>query len=235
MRNNLPKRILVADDHLYSLEGLKLALTNLPNLIICGEAKDGVELVEKCTELLPDVVITDLKMPRLTGMEAVSILQNVHPEIKVLAWTQYMDADLFRQTMKAGAKGFLYKSAKETEIEDAIDTVLRGNIYYCEYTNELITQMVVQGVLDHTPKPLPVGFFAANEREVLCLICQEYTTSEIARKLSLSPNTVNKYRANLKFKIGTDRFAGLVTFAVDYGILKPEDIPSKNISPGSKR
>ncbi|MGE9313198.1 response regulator [Niabella sp. CJ426] len=233
MRTLPDKRILLADDHPHSLEALRLSLTYMPGIVICGEAGDGIELIEMCTRLAPDVVITDLKMPGMPGLEAISILQTVHPDVKVLAWTQYMDNELFQKAVKAGARGYLYKSARLEEISMAINTVLRGYNYYCEHTNNMIAQMVVQGAFENPVKPLPPDFFAAREREVLVLICQEYATSEIARMLSLSPNTVNKYRANLKFKIGTDRFAGLLTFAMEYGILKPEDIKRKNLLRGN--
>lgn len=234
MRNNLPKRILIADDQFYSLEGLKLALAHIPDITVCGEATDGIALIDRCTELLPDMVITDLKMPGITGMEAISIISTVHPDVKSLAWTQYMDDDLFRETMKAGARGFLYKSVSSQEMANAINRVMRGHTYYCGHTSNMITEMIKNGDMNSSAKPLPPGFFAAHEREVLIGVCRDYNHREIAAQLGLSPNTINKYRANLKFKTGADGIAGLIAFAVEYGVIKPEEIRHKK-SPSAKR
>ncbi len=227
MRDNAVKRVLIADDQYYSIKSLKLTLAHRPGILICGQAGNGEELIQLSTELEPDVIITDIRMPGLDAAEATRIIRSLHPGIKILAWTQFTDDEQILNMMNAGANGYLFKGAEADNIIAAVEAVMRGQTFFCETTNHRLLYMMQHNYLSASCKPLPPHFFAAHEREILVLICKQYKSRQIASSLGLTNNTINKYRNNLLFKTGATNVVGLVLFAIEHGIVKKEDIPGK--------
>lgn len=227
MRNNAAKRVLIADDQYYSIESLKLTLAHREGILVCGQAGNGEELIQLSTQLEPDVIITDIRMPGINTADAIGIIRAVHPDIKILAWTQFTDDEQILNMMNAGANGYLFKGAEADNIIAAIDAVMKGQTFFCEITNSRLLYMIQHRYLASSYKPLPPHFFAAHEREILVLICKQYKSRQIAAQLGLTNNTVNKYRNNLLLKTGAGNVVGLVLFALEHGIVKKEDIPGK--------
>ncbi|MGC4235404.1 MAG: response regulator transcription factor [Niabella sp.] len=227
MRDNAAKRVLIADDEYYSIESLKLTLAHREGILICGQAGNGEELIQLSTELEPDVIITDIRMPGINTADAIGIIRAVHPDIKILAWTQYVDDEQILNIMNAGANGYLFKNAEADTIVAAIESVTRDQTFFCETTNGRLLYMIQHNYLASPYKLLPPHFFAAHEREILVLICKQYKSRQIAVLLGLTNNTVNKYRNNLLLKTGAENMVGLVMFALEHGIVKKEDIPRK--------
>ena len=227
MRKNKATSVLVADDHYYSIESLKLALAHEKNIVLCGAARSGSELLRLCQQFEPDVIITDVRMPDMSGIEITRIIRTQYPQIKIIGWTGYRDSRQLLDMINAGANGYISKNTDSHYFGKAVETVMRGLPYYCEVTSEHITELL-RGEKDYGgPRPLPPGYFAAHEKEILILICRGYKTGAIAAELRLSKNTVNKYRANLKFKTGAATIAELVTFAVEHGIIDMDAPPAE--------
>lgn len=221
-------RVLIADDNPQSLQALKLVVEEIPNLQICGEARDGEELVALCSQTNPNIVITDIRMPGMDGMDATEIIKDVHPEVKVLAFTQHLDDQQLLNTIKAGADGYLFKGEDQSTIEDAVHQLLQGESYFSHTTKERIRLLIKGDRLRTNTKPLPPNFFATHEREMLVLLTQELKNEEIAAILGLTRQTVDTYRRNLMAKIRCRNVVGLVTFALEYGIVKEADLKNRN-------
>lgn len=210
-------RVLIADDQPQCHEALELALSNKKGIVLCGSAMDGEEMVGLIAEASPDVIITDIQMPNINGIEATKIIKELYPDIKILALTQFSDEDLIVKMMQAGANGYILKNEPADTLAKAIQSVNNGKTYFCESTNHRLLRMILKGTITCSPQ-LPPGFFAANEKEILIYVCQQYSSKQIAAKLGIAHTSVEKYRQRLFKKTGSQNVVGLVMFAITNGI-----------------
>ncbi len=211
-------KIAIADDYAIFRDGLKVGLKPDKNLHVVLEANDGLELMDGLEKQDIDVILMDLKMPKMDGMEATMEIRKKYSNIKVLVVTMYDDAKFIIHLMECGANGYLLKNADPDEIRNAIHTVHNNEYYFNDIVNKaLLKRLIINGKI----KPSFNDEINLTEREleVLKLICQEKTTTEIGNEIYLSPRSVEGIRQRLIEKIGVRNTAGLVMFAVKKGII----------------
>ncbi|MGI4022268.1 MAG: response regulator transcription factor [Janthinobacterium lividum] len=210
--------LAIADDHKIFREGLKATLEDCTDLNLIFEAGNGIELVKQLAVKSPDVVLMDIKMPEMDGMQATAYIHENFSHVKVLALSMYNEDKYILNMMKAGASGYLLKNAEPQEIVDAIFTVYKKGFYFNEYLSiTLIKQLMEKST--HNSKGKEETELNEREIEILKLICQEKQNTEIADKLFLSVRTVEGYRTKLFEKTGSKNIVGLVIHAIKKGII----------------
>ena len=213
-----PINLAIADDHKIFRNGLKAALEDYPDFNLMVEASNGRELIGLLSEHTPDVVLMDIKMPEMDGMQTTAYINQNHKNVKVLALSMHNEDKYIVDMMRAGASGYLLKNAEPEEIIEAINTVHNKGFYFNEHLSvTLIKQLVGPGHSDNIGQQ----HVELNDREieVLKLVCQECSNQEIADKIFLSVRTVEGYRARLFEKTGSKNLVGLVIFAIKRGII----------------
>lgn len=215
----MPIKYLIADDHKIFRQGLKLVLNDDHQLQCIGEAASGLEVMQHLNKEIPDVILLDLKMPDMDGIETTKKIKAQHPDLKIIVLTMHNDEHFILHLMELGANGYLIKNADAEEIKKAIHSVHENNYYF----NELVSTALLRKVSHHKnmdPKFRHSVELNEREIEVLKLICEENTAAEIAGKIFLSARTVEGIRASMMQKIGVKNIAGLVIYAVKHGIVK---------------
>lgn len=210
-------RVFIIDDHKMVIEGIQLLIDGVKNIKVIGTALRGNEGIEKLKKTPSDVVLLDINMPDLNGIETCKILLNKYPDIKIIAISMHKEGSLIKMILGCGAKGYILKSAGRDEIIKAIETVYNGNMYLGETVNRIIINSVT-GNSTKSNSPFPT--LSRREKEVLQLILKEYTTQEIAEKLFISFGTVETHRRNMLIKLGARNTAGLVKIAMEYELYK---------------
>jgi DNA-binding NarL/FixJ family response regulator len=210
-------RILLADDHTILRDGIRSLLEDEPDMIVVGEAEDGRSAVKLACQLLPDVVLMDIAMPLLNGLEATRRIKHSSPQVKILIMTMYENEEYIRQALASGAMGYILKDATARELLDAIHTIQRGEAVL----SPAITRLVIENYLrwgdlqeDDTSDGL-----SPREREVLQLIAEGYTSKQIAEILCISIKTVQAHRANLMSKLHLHDRADLIKYAIQRKII----------------
>jgi DNA-binding NarL/FixJ family response regulator len=221
MKNTI--RLVIADDHEIFRDGLALMLSKQDTVLLAGQAGDGEELLRVVEETRPDIVLTDIKMPRLGGIAAAKILLQRHPGVKIIALSMYEEDDLIVEMLEAGAKGYLLKNADKKEILEAILTVHEGHIFYCKHTTAHLAALIVKSKFD-AHKKVPDNCFTEREKEIIRLICLQHTAQEIGALLYLSKRTVEGYRTRILEKMEAKNTAGVVVFALKHRLITEEDI-----------
>lgn len=213
-----PIKIAIADDYTIYRDGLKIGLTQDENLEVMLEAGDGEDLIKGIETKMPDVIIMDLKMPVMDGMEATKLIKKKYPEMKILVVTMYDDEKFVIHLMEIGANGYLLKNAEAEEIRKAIYSVHETGYYFNNIvSNALLKKLVIKGNIKPSFKE---GVeLTEREQDVLKLICAEKTANEMGQQLFLSPRSVEGIRQRLIDKVGVRNTAGLVMFAVKNGII----------------
>ncbi len=206
-------KIAIADDYKIFRDGLKVGLSADDNLEVIAEADNGEDLLKALETSQPDVIIMDLKMPIMDGMEATKAVRKQYPAIKVLVVTMYDDDKFIIHLMENGANGYLLKNTEPDEIRKSIYAVHENGYYFNDVVNKALLKKLV---LKNNLKPSFNQNVELTEREmeVLKLICEEKTAAEIAKDIFLSPRSVEGIRQRLIEKIGVRNTAGLVMFAV---------------------
>ncbi len=210
-------RVVLADDHTLVRAGVRALLEKLPQVAVAGEANDGRELLEmvKCQE--PDVVLMDIAMPGLNGLEATARLSREHPAVRVIILSMHQNEEYYWQALKAGAAGYLLKKAATTELEAALNQVMGGEVYLSrEVSNRLVKKLPLQQIA-HSKSPMES--LTGRQREILQLIAEGQTTKGIAMVLNVSPKTVEYHRAQLMSRLGIYDVPGLVRFALQVGLV----------------
>jgi len=211
-------RIVVAEDHTILREGVRSLLSSNPDLEVVGEAADGREAIECAGRLRPDLILTDLSMPRMNGVDAVREIKRCSPETKVLVLTVHKTEEYILATLQAGADGYLLKDSTYAELLMAVRYVLGGK----RYISPGISDKVLDGYIEGK-KTLKTrtswDTLTAREREVLTLIAEGYRNKEIAEELSISVKTVEKHRANLMEKLNLHNAQALTALAVEKGLV----------------
>jgi DNA-binding NarL/FixJ family response regulator len=212
-----PINLAIADDHKIFRNGLKAALEDYPDFNLLIEASNGKELIGLLADHEPDVILMDIKMPEMDGMQTTAHINQHFKNIKVLALSMHNEDKYIVDMMKAGASGYLLKNAEPEEIIEAIQTVHNKGFYFNEHLSvTLIKQLVGPGHTDNASQGIELN---DREIEVLKLVCQECSNQEIADKIFLSVRTVEGYRARLFEKTGSKNLVGLVIFAIKRGII----------------
>jgi len=216
MGNNV--RIVLADDHTILREGLRALLSADPDFEIIGEAGDGREAVRCVEKLGPDLLLMDLSMPRMSGMDAISEIKKRYPQTKIIALTVHKTEEYLLSTLQAGVDGYVLKDATHDELVMAIHNVMAGK----RYLSPGISEKVIEGYLDGKEDSLAASSWqklSQREREVLKLIAEGYKNKEIAEDLCISLKTVEKHRANLMKKLDLHNAAVLTVYAVEKGLV----------------
>jgi two-component system response regulator NreC len=211
-------RVLVADDHTIVRDGICALLSLAADIEIVGEAANGREAVEKVKELSPDVVLMDISMPIMGGLEATRRIRKEFPQTKVLALTQYADKEYVFPVIEAGASGFISKMAASSELTVGIRSVWRGESFLSPSVAKLLVEEYQQGA-DLRGKRDPYEQLTERERDVLKLVAEGYTTQEIAKMLVISPKTVEGHKTSLMEKLDIHNRIDLVKYAVRKGII----------------
>ena len=212
-------RIVLAEDHTILREGLRALLSADPKFKIVGEAADGRQAVRSVEKLGPDLVMMDLSMPRMTGMDAIREIKKRHPETKIVALTVHKTEEYLRTTLQAGADAYVLKDATHGELLMAIDNVLKGKPYLSPGVSEKVIEGYLEGMEKHPPGST-LGLLSPREREVLKLIAEGYKNKEIADDLCISLKTVEKHRANLMKKLDLHNAAALTAYAIEQGLVE---------------
>ena len=216
-----PLRVILADDHTLVRAGLRSLIEQLKDVSVVAEAKDGHEVLALASQHHPDVVLMDITMPGMNGFEAALRLKKDHPQIKIIILSMHASEEYVLQALRAGAAGYLVKDSAPLELELALASVARGEIYLSPPISRQVVdnyiQRVGQGAADE-----PLALLTARQREILQLIAEGGSTKEIARKLDLSVKTVETHRAQLMERLDIHDVAGLVRFAVRHGLVGTE-------------
>ena len=206
-------KVIIADDHDLFRDGLKITLQRQPHIKLLDEASNGAELVRIVEEHLPDIILTDIKMPLLDGIEATKLITQKFPSIGIIALSMFDEEDLIVDMLEAGAKGYLVKNCNKEEIVDAIQTVYNGHPYYCRLTNEKLRSLIARSKFNPYIKKNKIEF-NSRELEIINLICKELTNKEIGEKLFLSQRTVEGIRMKIQEKMNVQSTVGLVLYAI---------------------
>jgi len=211
-------RIVLAEDHTILREGLRALLSADPAFEIIGEAPDGREAVRCVEKLEPDLLLMDLSMPRMSGMDAIREIKKRYPEIKIIALTVHKTEEYLLATLQAGADGYVLKDATHDELVLAIKNVMGGKSYLSPGVSEKVIEGYLEGK-ESTRSRSPWETLSQREREVLKLIAEGYKNREIAEDLCISLKTVEKHRANLMKKLDLHNAAALTVYAMQKGLV----------------
>jgi DNA-binding NarL/FixJ family response regulator len=213
-----PYHIVLADDHVILRQGLKRILGEATDLEVVGEAGDGLELLNLVNRLTPHMVILDISMPKLRGIEAIREIKMIHPEVKVLILTMHKDKEYLYQAISAGADGYLLKEDADTELFSAIETIRQGRVYVSPFLSEESKEDWLQIVRGKQNPPFAESL-TTREKEVLKLIAEGKSSKEIGNLLFISARTVERHRANIMDKLNLKKTADLVKYAIQKGYI----------------
>jgi two-component system response regulator NreC len=214
-------RIVIAEDHTILREGLRSLLSSSPDFDVVGEAEDGREAIRCVEKLKPDLILTDLSMPRMNGMEAIREIKKQSPKTKILVLTVHKTEEYILATLKAGADGYLLKDSTHSELMMAVKNVISGKHYISPAISEKVIEGYVEGKKTLKPRT-SWETLTQREREILKLIAEGYRNKEIADDLCISVKTVEKHRANLMEKLNLHNVQALTTFAIEKGLVSRE-------------
>jgi DNA-binding NarL/FixJ family response regulator len=212
-----PYRIALADDHVLVRQGFKRILEGVGDLEVIGEANDGIELLNLLSKVTPHMVILDIFMPNLRGIEAIHEIKKIHPDVKVLILTMHKDKEYLYLSLSAGAKGYLLKEDADKELFSAIEKVRQGKTYISPYFTEEVVDDLVQIGKGDTKTIFETDTLTPREREVLKLVAEGKSSKEIAHLLDISVSTVNNHRASIMEKLNLNKATDLVKYAIRKG------------------
>lgn len=206
-------KLALADDHKIFREGIKMALSGKPHLKIIWEADDGKDLMHKLAIKKPDVLLMDIRMPEVDGINAIQLIRKEYEDIKIVVLTMYDDQQMISKMMESGANAYLTKTTDPDEIYEAILTCMNDDFYF----NDLVNQAVLlklqhkKTVRQYYPKPIQ---FSEKELQILKYLSEDKTTDEISKLVFLSPRTIESIRQNMKAKVGVKTIAGLIVYGM---------------------
>jgi len=210
--------ILVADDHGIVREGLRRLLESEADLKVVAEASDGREVLEQIEATRPQVVVLDITMPRLGGLETLERLRALHPDVKVILLSVHADPPFIQSAISLGADGYILKNGRAAEVLAAVRAVMRGGSYFSPVVAREIAEQLRAPRSTSTE---PFSVLSAREREVLHLIAEGLSAKEIASELKISTKTVEAHRTSLMRKLGVRKATELVRYALRHGLIEP--------------
>ncbi len=210
-------RVVVVDDHQIFVDGVKALIEGFEDIEIVGEANDGIELIDCLSKAEANVILMDINMPIMDGIEATKLVLEKYPELKVLMLTMHDSKEYIEKLLKAGAHGYILKNTGKEELYEAINAVVKGDNYY----SAAVTKSIMESMQKKkaVTKKLHNVELTSREKDVLELIAQEFTTNEIAEKLFISHHTVESHRKNLISKLQVRGVSGLVKYAIQSGLV----------------
>jgi DNA-binding NarL/FixJ family response regulator len=208
-------KIIIADDHTMFLQGIVSLLENEENINILGKASNGKEALKIIETSLPDILLLDISMPEMDGIELTKIIKQQFPSVKILILSTHSTMQMIAKLIRMGVEGYLLKNAEKEELLHAIDTIKKGESYF----SKEVTQKNEENNSKIKSENLQITELSTREKEIIILIAQGFTGNEIAEKLNISLNTANTHRKNLLSKINVKNTAGLVKYAIEYGML----------------
>jgi DNA-binding NarL/FixJ family response regulator len=217
-----PIEVVLADDHEIFRDGLTALLRNNSVIKVTGQASNGLELIDVVQQVKPDVVLTDIKMPLLNGVEATRRLIALMPDLGIIALSMFDEEIQIMEMLDAGARGYLVKNADKKEIFDAVECVHRGSVYYCNQTSMKLISLLSNKDTGRIKADGKKADFSEKELQIIKLICHEQSNKEIAEALNLTIRTVEKYRERIHEKTGSRNMAGVVVYAIKNGLYRIE-------------
>jgi DNA-binding NarL/FixJ family response regulator len=211
---NAPIRVLLADDHGIILDGLRSILQAQPGIEVVGVATNGREAVLEAKRLKPDVVVMDIAMPQLNGIEATDQIMTSLPNARILILSMHSSAEHIYRALQAGAQGYLLKESAGTELVEAVQKVCTGT----RYLSRKITETVVDAYIRDRQVSSPLESLSVRERQILQLTVEGHTAADIGATLHLSPKTIETYRSRAMQKLGLSDLPALVKFALQHGL-----------------
>lgn len=209
-------RTIVVDDHEIMREGIGALLRKCENIELVGQAGDGRSAVELVQELRPDLVIMDIGMPKLNGIDATRQMIQLLSDIKVMALSAHADNQIISQMFLAGARGYMHKESTFSEMRDGITAILEGKTFLCSRISKIIFSDYVNLIMN--PDSVETDGLTLREREVLQLVAEGNSSKEIAKQLKLSPKTIETHRENIMNKLKIHTIPGLTKYAVQKGL-----------------
>lgn len=209
--------IIIVDDHLIFRQGLKSLIANENIANVIGEASNGLEFIKLLTYLKPDIVLMDIDMPHMNGMEATQKALELYPDLKIIAFTMFSDEEYYYKMIDMGVKGFILKSSGINELEKAIEDILLGESYF---SNELLRKIITNLGRNNVKRNTEVGRLTPREMEVLRYICKGDNNEEIAQKLYISAKTIKSHRANLLEKTNCKNTPALILFSIKHKLIE---------------
>lgn len=201
----------ITDDHSLFREGIRMIVSGMPGIELCLEAENGKDLLEQLKTTEVDIVLMDIEMKDMNGIETLKKISTLENKPSIIVLSMHNEPRMISYMMEQGACGYLPKDVKRDELETAIRTVYETGVYL----NEMVSKSLLSGLQNkHNKQPLPAQELSPREKEVLSLICQEYTAQEIGEKLFISERTVEGHRRNLCLKLDVKNTAGLVKKAL---------------------
>lgn len=207
-------RVFIIDDHKMFIDGVRLLLKDNPNIKLVGLATSAKEGIQKLAKIEADILLLDINMPEINGIDACKMILSDYPNLKIIAITMHKESSLIKLMLSKGAKGYILKNAGQEELTKAIKNVYEGNMYLSETVNSIVINSMANQQVKNKKNPFPT--LTRREKEILNLILDEFTTQEIADKLFISFGTVETHRRNMMLKIGARNTAGLVRIALEY-------------------
>jgi len=208
-------KIAIADDHKIFRDGIKMALSNKENLKILWEAEDGRDMMHKIEIKMPEVLLMDIRMPEIDGINAIQILRKEYQSIKIIVLTMYDDHQMISKMMEMGANAYLTKTTDPEEIYEAILTCMNEDFYFNDLVNAAVMGKLMQkkSVRQIYGDSLPITF-SEKEIKILQLLSEDKTTEEISKQIFLSPRTIETIRQNMKSKVNAKTIGGLIMYAM---------------------
>lgn len=213
-------RIVLADDHAIVRQGLSRAIDQEDDMEVIGQASNGRATIDLVRQLAPDILITDISMPDLNGVEATRQVLRECPAVKVIALSMHSSRQFVMEMFRAGAMGYLLKDCDYDELVKAIHTVAEGKVYVSSSIGDVIVEDLLNG--RQAGAPTAFSLLTPREREVLQLMAEGNTTRQIARRLFISPKTVEAHRLRVMNKLDIDNVAQLTKYAIQEGLTSPE-------------
>lgn len=215
-------KVVLADDHALIRQGLKKIIEEDDSLKVIGEVGDGLELLNFLRDVTPDLIILDISMPNLRGIEAIAEAKKLCPKVKILLLTMHKNEQYFNCAMSAGADGYMLKEDSDSELLIAIRSVLADEVYISSFFSEEMSEEVLASYRNKDHRP-PCETLTTRERQVLKLVAEGETSKDIATKLSISTRTVEHHRANLMKKLNLKNAADLIRYAINKGYVTPNN------------
>ncbi|MHC4551163.1 MAG: response regulator [Planctomycetota bacterium] len=212
-------RILLVDDHEIMREGMSALLRKNGNFEVVGQAADGRKALTMVEEMQPDIVIMDIGMPNLNGIDATRQILSQNPKMKVMALSTHNEGTIVAKMIKAGATGYMLKESAFDELMDGLEVMLSGKTFLCTKISKVVFSDYVNIITN--PKWVDGDGLSGREREVLQLVAEGHTTKEIAQMLHLSPKTIDSHREHIMEKLSIRNIAGLTKYAIREGITTP--------------